>query len=647
MKPETNSSQTLLFRCLAFCFALLAVVMTSFACPFVKSWFAPDPPNIVFILADDLAYDDLGSYGSTLIQTPGIDALAAEGVSFTNAYTMGNFCIPTRISIMTGTGPMIGGTGSPTIGYTLQAMNTLPKKLKAAGYETFHLGKWHLGHDLEEHKPKGVGFDHYFGWPMAALPFGLPRLRLYDRPKLQRNEEAPEIVEGHLIDILTAEAIEIIQTHQSSQSSHPFFLNLWHFAPHSPIVPQERWAEQYPDTPAGKYAALVAGLDESVDRILRVLEESGAAENTIVIFTSDNGGTIEEHPDGIAHFRGFKTEYYEGGVKVPLIVRWPAQVTAGVTRTEIVTSVDFFPTLLEIARGEESKVPIDGRSFLHLLLSSKDVEDGRLESQRTLFWPHQPDVATLLLPIKGRAVVRKGDWKLTLIPNAARFDPVELYNLANDPSESNNLVDEHEVLVAELRQQYMDRRREVVGHIKPVLQVEGEVEDSSEEGVFDFSSSKGFVRIAHSPVLNLVNNTLCLSIDVKPEPASASSAQWIAGKGSQWQFRLLNGGLEFSFERFDGSVATLQSLDALKAGEWSSVGFDVNNIAKGSGGVVETRYKLRVNRKVVATGSFSATYEEGQHPVRVGMSDVTIGNNPELSMPFMGEMRNPEFNQKK
>jgi len=434
---------------------------------------APHPsarkPNIVFILADDLGWKDLGFMGSGYYETPNLDALAGQGVVFTSAYTNGPNCAPTRASLMSGQytprhGVYTVGNSDrgqakhrkliPTPNKTTLGAEvvTLAEALKGAGYVSASMGKWHLGNDPEL-GPLGQGFDLNVG----GYEIGHPKS--YFSP--YRN---PELADGprgeYLTDRLTDEALKFIEANRS----RPFFLYLPHYAVHTPLQAKKKLTEKYaqkaPDNGQGnpKYAAMIESLDAGVGRIMDKLDELSLTNNTVVVFFSDNGGV-----KGItsqAPLRGGKGMLYEGGVRVPLVVRWPGVVAPGRQCGEPVMGIDFYPTLLEIAGAAKPDGQIlDGRSIVPLL------RDEKAPASRALFW-HFPAY------LQGKAegardeyfrtrpagAIRLGDWKLI---EYFEDGTLELYNLKGDIGETTNLTAELPEKTSELHEKLIQWRESI------------------------------------------------------------------------------------------------------------------------------------------------------------------------------------------
>jgi arylsulfatase A-like enzyme len=411
---------------------------------------AASKPNIVFILADDLGYTDVGCFGSKYYETPNIDRMAAGGMRFSDGYTCGPNCQPTRAALMSGQyGPR---TGIYTVGSidrfdwksrplrpvdNVQLLPpskvTLAQSLKKAGYATALFGKWHLGQQGAYH-PAQRGFDE------AIVSMG----QHFD---FATSPTTPYPPGTYLADFLTDKAVDFITRHKSA----PFFLCLHHFGVHAPHEAKTELIAKFKDkAPAGghgdpTYAAMIASVDESVGRVLKTLDDLGLAENTLVIFTSDNGGVGGYAREGIgraggitdnAPLRGGKGMLYEGGVRVAYVFRMPGKVAAGTTCSEPINSVDLYPTLLELAGGKPPEgYALDGVSYLGLLTSG-----GQSKLDREAIYWHFPGYlgagpgAWRTTPAGS---IRAGDWKLIEFFETGKL---ELYNLRDDLGEKANLA---------------------------------------------------------------------------------------------------------------------------------------------------------------------------------------------------------------
>jgi arylsulfatase A len=403
---------------------------------------SPPPLNVVLIVADDLGWADLGCYGSRYHRTPHLDRLAAQGVRFTDGYAACPVCSPTRASIMTGKYParlnltdwLPGRADRPDQKLLRPIINqrlphnepTLAEELKKAGYVTGHIGKWHLGG--RESLPQDHGFDVNIAGDHTGTP--LSYFAPFERKGrfMPGLEKAPE--GEYLTDRLTTEAEKFLDLHKDK----PFFLYLPHYTVHIPMrAKQELIAKYQPGKPGEQgnpiYAAMLESLDDSVGRVLKKLDDLKLTERTLVIFTSDNGGLcVTEGPNTPptinAPLREGKGYLYEGGIRVPLIVKWPGVVKAGTDATPV-CSIDFFPTILE-ACGVKSDAKPDGVSLVPLL------KGGKLERE-ALYWhyPHYSNQGG-----KPGGAVRRGPLKL-LYFYEGRF---EMYDLARDVRESQNIA---------------------------------------------------------------------------------------------------------------------------------------------------------------------------------------------------------------
>ena len=434
-------------------------------------------PNFIFILIDDMGWKDLGCYGSAFYETPNLDRLCQEGMRFTDAYAACPVCSPTRASILTGKYParvgitnFIGGEArgkllcAPYLRHLPLEEKTIASALRDAGYRTYHVGKWHLG--KEPYTPTNHGFDVQ----VAGGPQGMPRgyFSPYGMPHL------PDGPEGeYLTDRLTDEAIKLVQ----ASGDAPFFLNVPYYAVHIPIQAPDQWVEKYrkkaqelgldkqqalvegehfpcehkrdkrivrrilQSDPV--YAGMVENLDWNIGRLLQALDECGKGDNTVVFFTSDNGGlaTAEGSPTCNSPLSEGKGWMYEGGTREPLLVRWPGVVEPGSVCPVPVTSPDFYPTMLEMAGLDlMPEQHCDGVSILPLLAGEEGLD------RDAIFWhyPHYSNQGTT-----PGSSVRCGDHKLIEYLEDGR---VELYNLRADVGEGLDLADAEPTVAARLQQ---------------------------------------------------------------------------------------------------------------------------------------------------------------------------------------------------
>jgi arylsulfatase A-like enzyme len=422
-------------------------------------------PNIVYIMADDLGYADLSGYGRKNYSTPALDKLASEGMRFTQAYAIAPVCTPTRVGLMTGQYPARhrAGLWEPLrTQYKAEGLEvstpTLARRLRDAGYHTGLVGKWHLGWE-PRFSPREHGFEHSFAILSGGADYVLHRSTEPGNPAGSHDlyQDGREVrTKGYLTDIFTEQAEAFLRS-----AKPPFFLNLEYSAPHWPW--QQRGDAAYPDdkdpsTHGGSpaiFAGMMRALDEGVARVLAALEATGQAENTIVIFTSDNGGEIFSDMGGL---EGMKLQLWEGGIRVPAFVRWPGVVPAGRTTGQVATTLDWTATMLTaagIAPGSE----LDGVNLLPHLRGEAPM------AERTVFWRSTRWGV--------QHAVRQGNWKYLRIDaaqaRARRQDTGEfLFDLEADPQEKQNLAASRRDLLDRLRNLYAGWEAGVLPSIEPV-----------------------------------------------------------------------------------------------------------------------------------------------------------------------------------
>lgn len=404
---------------------------------------AATPPNLLFILADDLGYGDLGCQGCDDIRTPHLDRLAREGVRFTDFYANGAVCTPTRAAFLTGRYQQRLGLEDAV---TYQEMGrglpeqgeTLADGLRRSGYATALVGKWHLGYDPDR-RPCQQGFDHFFGFLGGNHHY----FRHMDRigvPDLWEGNEAVER-EGYTTDLLTRAALEFLKA--PDRGARPFFLYLAHAAPHFPWQgPQDADKVVEPKKPSWQkgdrrtYAAMVERMDQGIGEVLSQLDALGLRERTLVVFSSDNGG--HTHSRNVP-LRDFKGTIWEGGIRVPCIARWPGILPAGVTTAQPAITMDWTATFRRLANLELDPAGEDGMDLLPLLTKPEGVRE------RTLFWSRTNRREKAIE--EGRTV-RQGRWKLVELASGERA----LYDLAMDIGETRNLITQHPEIASQLHQ---------------------------------------------------------------------------------------------------------------------------------------------------------------------------------------------------
>ncbi len=451
---------------------------------------AADRPNIIFILADDLGAHDLRCTGSTFYETPNLDRLAQRGTRFTQAYSASPLCSPTRSSILVGQYPARTGITAPVchlptvqlekrlengnpnarllVANSLTRLQTeyftLAEAFKEAGYATAHFGKWHLGHNLkpgDRYEPKDQGFDVDFPHtPSAPGPGGG-----YLAPwKFIKDPAITDTAGVNIEDRMSQEAAKYI----AAQKGKPFYLNYWAFSVHSPWNARADYIEHFkakadPKNPQHNalYAAMVKSLDDGIGRLLQAVDDAGIADNTIIVFYSDNGGYAyppkKTDPEGYADIpatsnlplRSGKASLYEGGTREPFLFAWPGKAKAGATSDILFQSVDFYPTLLSLAGLKpRAGLQLDGHDQSKALLGGDSPRD-----RVFCHFPHGNATRDSVMDgFYAGSYVRKGDWKLIrfYVRNDDGSDDLELYDLKNDLGERRNLAKEKPELAQEL-----------------------------------------------------------------------------------------------------------------------------------------------------------------------------------------------------
>lgn len=396
-----------------------------------------EKPNIIIILTDDQGYADVGFNGSKDIRTPGIDRLARNGVVFKEGYVSYAVCGPSRAGLITGRyqdrfgfsrNPLLAPNDS-TMGLPLSE-ETMADALKKAGYATGAIGKWHLGAHESLH-PNKRGFDEFFGFLSGGHQYFPENLTLKDlsevkaqfdgyRTKLLRNHTRIEESE-YLTDAFSREALKFVQAH----NQEPFFLYLAYNAPHAPMQATEKYLSRYPDIEDPKrktYAAMVSAVDDGVVQLLDQLESLGIEENTLVFFLSDNGGPTKDNGSNNKPLRGFKGDFFEGGIRVPFALQWKGQVNAGQIYSNPVISLDIFATISSLA-NVSPKNELDGVNLIPYLTGEKSGFP-----HEELYWRNHD---------AKRFAVRTPSWKMIQDPNR-NF----LFDIKSDIGESNNLFEQ-------------------------------------------------------------------------------------------------------------------------------------------------------------------------------------------------------------
>ncbi len=423
-------------------------------------------PNIVFIIVDDLGYSDPGFMGNTYHETPNIDMLSKQGMVFTNAYVNAPNCAPTRASLMSGW--YTPGHGIYTVGNSDRGRSqdrklipvknievldssvvTLAEVLKSAGYTTGMFGKWHLGAGPGT-SPQGQGFDINVGGNEQGHPHSY--FSPYDNPDI-KDGAAGE----YLTDRLTTEAITFLKDH----TTNPFFLYLPYYAVHTPLQAKQDKVERYKKktSPYKRsspvYAAMLDNVDENIGRLLNTLSDLNLDKNTLIVFTSDNGGFYPVSSAG--PLRGNKGMLYEGGIRVPLIVKWPGKIKPGSVNNEPVISMDFFPTFLQVCSLQKPAAKkLDGEDISPLLYGSGSLKRKALYWHFPAYLEKAPGMKETWRQTPGSAM-RQGDWKLIEYFEDGKL---ELFNLKNDIGEQNELSKKYPDKLKELKNDLIQWRKD-------------------------------------------------------------------------------------------------------------------------------------------------------------------------------------------
>ena len=399
-------------------------------------------PNILFIMVDDLGYGDLSSYGAPDLQSPHIDQLMESGMRFDQFYANCPVCSPTRASFVTGMYPDKAGVPGvirtpieerPTSwGKLRNDVPLLPAVLKTAGYHTALVGKWHLGLEAPD-RPHDRGFDLFHGW-LGDMMDDYYEHKRHGIEYMRKNDDLIH-PEGHATDLFTDWAIDYVQERESTAPDQPWFLFLAYNAPHTPIQPPQDWFEKVKAREAGitdqraKLVALIEHMDHGVGKVVATLDELSVRDETLIVFTSDNGGQVNVGGRN-APLHGGKQEMWEGGIRVSTCAVWPGKIESGTRSNHLGLTMDFYPTLAQIA-GANFDHRIDGVDFSSLLLG-KNTEP---LPERSMFWVRlEGNQKYGGIPYHA---ARIGDWKLL---RNTPFEPYQMFNLAQDPGEEQPIA---------------------------------------------------------------------------------------------------------------------------------------------------------------------------------------------------------------
>ncbi len=441
---------------------ILFVVLNTSCSEGVEQKQKSEKPNVLLILTDDQGSIDVNCYGSNDLQTPNMDRIADRGVRFTNFYAGAPVCSPSRAALLTGKtnlrAGLKGNVPVPEYANKLEKYGmpteqiTMAEMLKTNGYYTALVGKWHLGHQKET-LPNGQGFDHFFGHQRGCID-NFSHFFYWQGPNkhdLYRNDEEVNYPGSFFQDLMVDEIKGIVNT----KREEPFFI-YWAFnSPHYPYQGSQRWLEHYQDMPSPRkeYAAFLSTTDESIGKVINELERIGKLDNTIIIFQSDHGHSLEErafHGGGSAgQLRGSKFSLFEGGIRVPAIISYPGVIPESEVRNQVVMEMDWFPTVAALTKTKIDVDQLDGRSLMQIILK-KDQGD----PHQVMHWQNGSYDEN-----NCQWAIRQGDWKL--IGNARdpkleltsreKVDKLFLVNLKMDVTEKENLADKYPDKLKELK----------------------------------------------------------------------------------------------------------------------------------------------------------------------------------------------------
>jgi len=395
-------------------------------------------PNVIIIFTDDQGTIDMNCYGAKDLVTPHMDRLAQRGVRFTQFYSAAPVCSPSRVGLLTGRTPQHGGL-SGNVGLEAEGMPssqvTIAEEFKRAGYNTAHIGKWHLGHHTET-IINVQGFDYSFGHLVGCID-NYSHFFYWSGPNkhdLWRNGKEIFCNGKFFPELMVNEASDFIEQNKND----PFLIYFAMNTPHYPYQGSPEWLEHYQDLPYPRnlYAAFLSTMDEYIGQLLKKVDDAGLTENTIIVFQSDHGASqeVRAHSGGgnAGPHRGAKFSLYEGGIRVPAMISWPGKIPENVVRNQVATGCDWYPTLMELCEIPPSDHPLDGRSLLPIILSEKAPT-----AHQRFHWKSGQAIA-----------VREGRWKLIMTGKR-----VELYDLPNDLGEAQNLAEKFPEIVTRLQEE--------------------------------------------------------------------------------------------------------------------------------------------------------------------------------------------------
>lgn len=563
-------------------------------------------PNVLVILADDLGYADLNidnpRAGSP---TPNLNALAQGGIRFTRFYTEST-CSPSRAALLTGRYPARANFRANGFGIPVE-LTTLPEAFQAAGYRTHMIGKWHLGHLTPLAWPDAQGFDTWLGFISPWLMTNADRSNGFKYgetthldPYLQNEKGEIKQFPGHLTDIATDEAIRFIRAKKDGQ---PWFMYLAYYAPHEPIQPRADYAAKFADTPAGRYAAMVAHLDDRIGDVLQALNTTGQRDGTIVVFASDNGGT-NNYLDNNAPFAGHKMEYFEGGVRTPLLISWPGKAPAGLVAGGTASIMDIYPTLATLARLP-APTGVDGRTLL-------DNKGALIEksSPRSLFWElgNLVDVSYSVLSSDGR-------WRLY----REWLGGTKLLDLQENPTTNVDVAASHPDIVRQLQSEY-DSWKTGIAHLNVTMHKR----DAQGHGILTGDDLQRAVDLGE----------FTIALGITPAKRATAKSQVILEQDPTLKIDTDDSGLHVQLQ---GLSATLPSLPEARCTSLVITGFINRPIAKND--APASTLNIYLDGKKVSSIEKAATYSASANL----QAATFVGSAHDGSQKFDGALSPPIY----
>ena len=622
-------------------------------------------PNIIYIMLDDLDYYDVGIYGSPDIQTVTIDKIAAEGMRFTQYYTNGPVCSPTRVSILTGHYPSRFGVKRAILDSSLRGipgkLQTLPEMLRAEGYRTAHIGKWHVGTGKEEFLPRSSGFDYSVRLDTSA---GLRGIYLDFAVSINDEKYIKYSHKNHLTEVLTSYAIDFINTASENFPNQPFFMNLWYFSPHRPLnqIPSAfdnsntnycidaDPSRRVCDTRRGNFAALVTNTDRQIKRILDHLNIKGLRGKTLMFVTSDNGGDIKTHDNRAIPqrtLRNVKGSVYEGAIRVPFIVSWPGVIPKNAIHDSVVASFDLFPTLMDLTGSRGVPEDLPGISFLDVLLK-KSLK----KRPFPLFWEnkHANRAFTNNSGIFNTYAVRNGDWKLVFIPavNKHEQDSLKLFNLRLDAAERRDLLsgqkspliesnaEKYSQLVNDMQYLYYQWRKHQ-GDIKYSLKLSSSGVQLA-DNILEFKG--GNATIARDVRFDFHDGDFSFAVWINPAKVSGRSV--VVEKPGSWHILIEEGILQLILIEQKRGHKNDKHRMVLKAAVKENVEQHVAFTIFGWRDDPST-VRLYLNGELVDESTATNAVKEINSQDTPEMPMIFLGSNSENDAPYHGTMRIPRF----